>query len=102
MKITKENIEALGFNFKVKDDAADSDYTFNKPSNRIGWIDMLVWHPESNEVFLSQHTPELFEVTKRGIVYPNTNINDYIVKIFESSFNNMNELVAKLKENNII
>ena len=38
--------------FKVKDEEDNSDYTFNKPSGKEGWIDLLVWHPETNNVCL--------------------------------------------------
>ena len=102
MKITQKNIEKLGFTFKLKSEEDECDYTFNKPSNRKGWIDCLVWHPKTNNIILSQHTPELWEVYSRGRLYPNTNISDYLVNLFDLNFISMNQLTEKLKSLNII
>jgi len=86
----------------LKDEQDDCDYTFNKPSNRKGWIDLLVWHPQTNNIILSQHTPELSEVMSRGRVYPGTKMEDYIVSLFDLNFISMSQLVEKLKEFDII
>ena len=102
MKITKENIEELGFTFKLKSMEDNCDYTFNKPSSREGWIDLLVWHPETNNVILSQHTHKLFDVMNRGRLFPNTKMSDYLVNLFDLNFISMNQLVDKLKELEII
>ena len=102
MKITKENIEKLGFTFKVKDEDSESDYTFNKPSNREGWIDMLVWHPQTNNIILSQHTHKLFDVMNRGRLYPKTTMSDYLVNLFDLNFISMDQLIGKLNELEII
>ena len=102
MKITKENIEKLGFKFKVKDEDSESDYTFNKPSGKDGWIDLLVWHPETNNVILSQHTHKLFDVMNRGRLFPGTKMEDYIVSLFNQNFISMSQLNDKLKELDII
>jgi len=102
MKITQENIEKLGFEFKLKSDEGDCDYTFNKPSGKEGWIDLLVWHPETNNVILSQHTHKLFDVMSRGRLFPGTKMEDYIVSLFDLNFTSMGQLVDKLKELDII
>jgi hypothetical protein len=102
MKITQQNIEKLGFEFKLKDEQDDCDYTFNKPSNREGWIDLLVWHPETNNVILSQHTYKLSDIYNRGRLYPGTKMEDYIVSLFNLDFTSMGQLVDKLKEFDII
>jgi hypothetical protein len=102
MKITQENIEKLGFEFKLKSDEGDCDYTFNKPSNRKGWIDLLVWHPETDNVILSQHTYKLSDIYNRGRLFPGTKMEDYIVSLFDLNFTSMGQLVDKLKELDII
>lgn len=102
MKITQENIEKLGFEFKLKDEKDNCDYTFNKPSNRKGWIDLLVWHPETDNVILSQHTYKLSDIYNRGRLFPGTKMEDYIVSLFDLNFTSMGQLVDKLKELDII
>ncbi len=101
MKITKKNIEKLGFTFKLKDEETNSDYTFNKPSDKEGWIDLLVWHPETNNIILSQHTHKLFDLNKTGLNH-STNIEDYITRLFDLNFVSMSQLENKLKDLNII
>ena len=102
MKITKENIENLGFKFRLYDEEGDCDYTFNKPSAKEGWIDLLVWQPHTNTITLSQHTPKLSEIYNRGKLYPNTKMSDYIVSLFDLNFISMSQLMEKLKEFDII
>jgi hypothetical protein len=101
MKITKKNIEKLGFTFKLKDEETNSDYTFNKPSDKEGWIDLLVWHPETNNIILSQHTHKLFDLYNAGLNH-NAKIEDYIIRLFDLNFISMSQLEDKLKDLNII
>jgi hypothetical protein len=102
MKITQKNIEKLGFEFRVKSDEGDCDYTFNKLSDKEGWIDLLVWQPETNNITLSQHTHKFFDMMRRGRLFSGTKMEDYIVAIFDENFMSMTELKTKLKGLGII
>ncbi len=100
MEITKENIEALGFTFKVKGDD-DTDYTFNKPSIRKNWVDLLVWQPDTNEITLSRHSKDLVTVASKGLPR-GKNISDYIVQLFQSDVKTVAELKNLLLLHKII
>jgi hypothetical protein len=101
MKITQESIEALGFNFKVKADD-NTDYTFNKPSNRENWVDLLVWQPDTNEITLSQHTNDVFRLASLHRLPRGKKITDYVVQLSQSNVKSVGELKTILENHNII
>jgi hypothetical protein len=100
MKITKDYIESLGFNFVLKDEENDCDYTFNKLSKKIGWIDVLVWQPKENNITISTHVEDI----KDYVGEDRTKYIDKISKIIKQKFNGeiletdvLNNLCKKLK-----
>jgi hypothetical protein len=102
MKITRETIEKFGFTHKVEGDD-NNDITFNKPSQKgENWLDLLVWQPDTNEVTVSQHTKDLFQVFGRGRLPKGKKVEDYIVQVFQSNMKTTEELESSLVLHNII
>jgi len=55
MKVTKEGIEKLGFEFIDYDAKTNTDYTFEKKSKKIKHYFCLMWQPNSNEIVLTEY-----------------------------------------------
>ena len=102
MDINVENIEKLGYWLVCHDSDNDSDYSLNKPSKtRKGWVDLIVWHPKTKEVIVSEHTRKLGEVIENGKIYGN--VGRYIKQKFKlSDVTDMDVLIEMLKFHKII
>lgn len=103
MEVNVENIKKLGFNYVCHDEDNDSDYSLNKPSKtRKGWIDLIVWHPKTKEIIVSEHTLKLSEAHQSGKIN-SKNITRYIKQKFRlSDVTDMGLLVEMLKAHNVL
>lgn len=55
MKITKEGIEKLGYEFIDYDSQTDMDYAFEKKGKKPMHYFFLIWQPISNEITISEY-----------------------------------------------
>lgn len=102
MEISLENIEKLGYRYVCHDEDNDSDYSLNKPSKtRKGWVDLIVWHPKTKEIIVSEHSLKLSEAHQSGKI-TNKNVSRYIKQKFRYSDISMEVLVELLKGHNVI